>query len=760
MSRSQQKRTVRSAPKPPGDEGGTGSDRPDTTEAVTTSRVLPAVMLVAVTIIVFFAHRRALTAQALSMNDGDYVVQNYRVQNPSWRHAGLFLAEVTRPAMVEGYYQPLAMISLMLDSAMGGRPDHLMPYHRTSLVLHVANTVLVIILLYLLFHRPVPAVLAGLLFGLHPMTVEVVTWLGERKTPLATFFALISMVLYVRYARSGSRGIYAASLVMFLLALLSKPTVTPLPILLLLLDYWPLGRLDWRRLIEKLPFFAIAVASAIITVISQRHVDLTAMQGISFEQNLLIVCHNVLFYPLKMIWPANLCSVYPFPEPIDLSNRSVFLGAVSTVLLAGGLVISLRWTRALMAGWLFFLVALAPTLLNVGYAMGVAADKYAYLPAVGFLLILTWLLSRLWNIAQAGVARRLCRSAVVVVPLGAAACYAVAADRYQLKWQDPGTYCEHILSIAPKTAWAHQALASHLIDQNRIEDAVRHARQAVELDPDNYKVRITYGEALSRQNDTTEAMSQFTRALAIKPESAEAHNGLGMACGMAGQWDEASRHFEAALQSQPHSPEILFNLATAHLYAGQFDKALARLAEVSRYRPDSPEVTDRLAQTHYSWGQSLARENRLNDALPHFEKAAALRPNELQAYYALAYAYMGLDQSDQAISAFRKVVALAPKHADAHCRLGDLYLRKGQSELAAKAYQTALQVDPHNQKAKAGLEAAQSTQPASSLRSGRPHAIPPTQAGDGPQVHSAKNACDAHKRGRRIFQIRRPPFLA
>ncbi|MGQ9649967.1 MAG: tetratricopeptide repeat protein [Phycisphaerae bacterium] len=705
---------MRAAPKPPGDDRVIRPGGPDATQASTRSRALLAVMLVVVTSIVFFAHRRALTAQALSMNDGDYVLQNYRVQNPSWRHAGLFLAEVTKPAMVEGYYQPLAMISLMLDSVMGGRPDRLMPYHRTSLVLHAANTVLVIILLYLLFHQPVPAVLAGLLFGLHPMTVEVVTWLGERKTPLATFFALISMVLYVRYTRSGRRSTYAACLVTFLLALMSKPTVTPLPVLLLLLDYWPLGRLGWRRVIEKLPFLAIAVASAIITVISQRHVNLTARQGISFEQNLLIVCHNVLFYPLKMIWPANLCPVYPFPDPIDLSNRFVCLGAISTVLLAGFLVISLRWTRALMAGWLFFLVALAPTLLNVGYAMGVAADKYAYLPSVGFLLMLAWLLSRLWNIASAGIGARLCRSAVVLIPLGMAACYVGVTDRYQLKWQDPGTYCENILSIAPKTAWAHQALASHLIDQNRVDDAVEHARQAVELDPENYKVRITYGEALSRQNDTAEAISQFNRALAIKPDSAEAHNGLGMAYGVTGQWQEASRHFEAALESQPHSPEILFNLGTAYLYANQFVKSLTCLSEVSRYRPDNPQVADRLAQTHFAWGQALARENRLNDALLHFEKAVTLRPDEPQAHNALAYAYMGLGQTDEAINAFRKVVALAPKHVDSYCRLAELYLHKGQSELAAEAYQTALHIDPQNTQARAGLETAQKTQPASS----------------------------------------------
>ena len=167
---------------------------------------------------------------------------------------------------MHGYYQPLTMTSLMLDSALGGSPDHLLPYRRTSLILHLANTLLIAGLLYLLFGRFSVAVLVALLFGVHPLTVEPIPWVGERKTLLATFFALWSLLLYVRYAQQRGWLAYAGSMGTLVLALLAKPTVIAVPIVLLLLDYWPLKRLSWRTVIEKIPFIAVAVAFAVITV--------------------------------------------------------------------------------------------------------------------------------------------------------------------------------------------------------------------------------------------------------------------------------------------------------------------------------------------------------------------------------------------------------------------------------------------------------------------------------------------------------------
>ena len=186
--------------------------------------------------IVFAVHKPALSARAVSFDDEQYLFENHLVQNPSFKSAGRFLSEVLRPSTVRGYYQPLTMISLMLDYAMGGRADNLMPFRLTSLALHTANTILIILLLYQLFDNMWAAAATGLLFGLHPMTVESIPWLAERKTLLAVFFALWSLIFYIRFSRSRGRRNYGFCMMFFILALLSKQNTTRLPILMLLLD--------------------------------------------------------------------------------------------------------------------------------------------------------------------------------------------------------------------------------------------------------------------------------------------------------------------------------------------------------------------------------------------------------------------------------------------------------------------------------------------------------------------------------------------
>ena len=191
------------------------------------------------------------------------------VQNPGLGSAKRFLTEILEPSSVEGYYQPLAMISLMLDYAAGGRENHLRPFHVTSLALHTANTALIIVLLYVLFGNIWAAAAAGLLFGVHPMTVEPIVWVAARKTLLATFFSLWSLLFYVRYCNRGGRKSYLGCFATYLLALMSQPTSVPLPAVMLLMDYWPLKRLSVKTFLEKLPLFILGGIFAGITYISQ-----------------------------------------------------------------------------------------------------------------------------------------------------------------------------------------------------------------------------------------------------------------------------------------------------------------------------------------------------------------------------------------------------------------------------------------------------------------------------------------------------------
>ncbi len=276
-------------------------------------------LLIIVCAVVFVAHWPAFNAGALSFDDTQYLTENKLVQNPSWTSAKRFLTEVLRPSTVGGYYQPLTSFSLMLYHAMGGRADYLMPFHRTSLILHVAHTTLVIILLYLLFGRIWIAAAVGLLFGIHPMTVEPIPWVGERKTLLAAFFAVWCLVLYVRYTHKNDKRFYVGSVIMYILALMSKPTSTPLPMLMLLMDFWPMNRLKWRTVWEKLPFFAIAGISVVITYISQSTTSGASLPGEYGPWRVpLVLCHNIVFYLYKIIWPVNLSSHYAFPKPLDL----------------------------------------------------------------------------------------------------------------------------------------------------------------------------------------------------------------------------------------------------------------------------------------------------------------------------------------------------------------------------------------------------------------------------------------------------------
>lgn len=375
---------------------------------------LPVALLVVVSAAVLVAHWPSLSAQAFMFDDEQCLTENLLVQNPGWASARRFLTEVLKPSTVRGYYQPLTMLSLMTDYALGGRPDNLYPFHRTNLTLHVMNTMLVIVLLYLLFGRAWVAAGVGLLFGLHPMTVEPIPWVGERKTLLAAFFALWCLILYVRYARRGNWRLYIGCMVMYVAALMSKPTSTPLPVLMLLMDYWPLRRFKRQLVLEKLPFFVVGAIFAIITYVSQSNTFGVRLPGEYGPERIpLTLCHNIIFYLYKIVWPANLSSHYAFPEVLGLSNPTVLAGVIGTCILIPLLVISLRWTRAALTGWMFFFVAIFPTMQIIAFNNIIASAKFAYLPSVGLLMVLASLLG--WFCGAHSVSKHAARYVAVTV---------------------------------------------------------------------------------------------------------------------------------------------------------------------------------------------------------------------------------------------------------------------------------------------------------------------------------------------------------
>lgn len=574
MSRKRRKQQSEVRKKAGESEGGAAEIRSIRKGEGTSSRVfILSVSIIVVAVVALTAHWSVLSAGALSFDDHQYLTQNQLVQNPGWGSVRRFLCEVLEPSTVRGYYQPLTMISLMFDYALGGRGDNLRPFHMTSLCLHIFNTALVVVLLYQLFGRLWVAAVVGLLFGLHPMTVETIAWVGERKTVLATFFSLWSLNFYVSYVRRGGWKLYGGAVLMYVLALMSKPTSAPLPVLMLVLDYWPLRRFGKRTVVEKVPMFVIGVLSAVITVVSQTRTANVAMPGEYPVTALpLVVCHNIVFYLYKIVWPVNLSCHYPFPHPFGLSQPMVLTGVVGTFVLVVLLVVSLRWTRALAAGWLFFFIAISPTMQVIGFSNTIAADKFAYLPAVGLLVAGAYLLICVWSSISSGERAWLCRAVVVTTLAVVAAAEAFGTRRYLVHWRDTESLYLHIIDVSPDAAIPHNNLGAVYYERGRVEEAIKYWAKALVINP-----------------DCVDALNNLAWVLATSrdPEIRDGSKAVWLserACKLSG-YKQASK---------------LDTLAAAYAEAGRFDKAVEtaqkalELSFRSKREALADEIGDRL----------------------------------------------------------------------------------------------------------------------------------------------------------------------
>ncbi len=621
------------------------------TRSAEASSVFLAMLLVCLA--VASAHWPVLSVQALAFDDHEYLAENPLVTRPGWDSAGRFLREVLRPSTVPGYYQPLSMISLMLDFRAGGRPGNLHAFHSTSLILHLANAALVTWLMYALFGRVWLAAAAGLLFGLHPTTVEAVAWVGQRKTVLAALFSLMCLAVYVRYARRGGRGLYVACVCLYLLALLSKPMSVPLAILLLVLDWWPLGRLGRRAAIEKAPFFLLAAASSAVTYLSQKNTAGVEVAAITdFGDRLLVFCHNLAFYPLKLLAPVPVSAHYPVPEDLAICHPMVLSGVVGGILAAAAIVISLRRTRAIAAGSLFFLIAILPTMGLVGFTNVIAADRFVYLPVVGLLLILVFALDRLSGSGRSGRARAVRGCLAILVLAAAAAAEARETRRYLAHWTDTVSLYRHMLEIAPRAAPVHNNLANALREQGDAAGALRHYQTALECDPEYVRSLQNLGSLYESAGRIDEALDHYRQALRIKPDYATVHNKLGIVLQQLGRTDEAIFHFRKALEAAP-----------------------------------------RFVQAHSNLGISLKAKGQIGEAEDCHRRALALQPDYVEARINLAILMSEQGRLEEAFGEVRRAVESRPDFAPARRTLGLLLRQHGAEEEAVRHLREAERLD-------------------------------------------------------------------
>jgi hypothetical protein len=347
-----------------------------------------------------------------------------------------------------------------------------------------------------------------------------------------------------------------------------------LPFVLLLLDYWPLERLEKRTVAEKWRFFVVAFVFAIVAYISQSRtagVKLPAEYGPARIP--LTLCHNIIFYLWKIVWPVDLSPYYPFPKPLGLSNPMVLAGIVGTCILVVLLVISLRWTRAALIGWLFFFVAILPTMQVVAFSDTIASPKFAYMPSIGLVMALMAFLVWWWGKADGSVKHTARRIALVVVVLALAAAETVATRRYLVHWRDTESYYEYILRTHPNSTLALNNYGNAVLRKDDHEKAIQIYNRALQIDPDDPLVHFNLGNALRAQNRLDEAVSHYRRALQLEPSLADVHNNLGTTLAAQGRLDEAIRHFRRALEVAPTFAPARFNLEKALVLQGSVEQS-------------------------------------------------------------------------------------------------------------------------------------------------------------------------------------------
>jgi len=592
-------------------------------------------------------------------------------------------------------------------------------YHVVNVLLHAVNAIL---LWRLLARLNVPgAGLAAAIFALHPVNAESVAWIAELKNTLSLFFFALSLLWYLKFDDTGRRRCYWLALGAFLLALLSKIEVAPLPFVLLGIAWWRRGCVEWKDLRRSVPFFAAALLLGLVSVWFQNHNSIghDVVRTDNFWSRLAGAGWAVWFYFGKTLLPVNLIPIYPRWQ-IDPTN---LLSYVPGLLLLAGFVVLWRyrrsWGRAVLFGLGYAVLMFLPVLgfLNIYFfRYSLVANHWQYFSIIGpvalaaagitmasgflggrnlflkpvfygalllALGVLTWRQCQLYRDAET-----LWRTTIERNP----ACWLACNNLGEILLKK-GQVVEAIahfnkaIEIKPNYANAHSNLGNALLQKGQVDEAIIQFQKALAIQPDFAEAHNNLGDALFQKGQVDEAIIQFQKALAIQPDFAEANNNLGTALFQKRQLDESIVYFRKALAIQPDYAEAHNNLGNALLQKGQTDEAILHYKIAISIKPD-------YFNAHNNLGKALLDKGLVDEAIIQFQKALVIKPDNAEVHNNLGAALCQKGQVDEAIVCFQKALVIQPDFADAHCNLGNALVQKGQSDEAILQYLTAIGLKP------------------------------------------------------------------
>jgi tetratricopeptide (TPR) repeat protein len=631
-------------------------------------------------LITWLVFGQVLGHQFVNYDDEFYIYENARVMSGlSWQNVWW---AVTHTVCFN--WHPLTVISHMFDCQLYGlRPAG---HHFTSVLFHSVAVILLFLALRQMTHALWKSAFVAAVFAVHPLHVESVAWVSERKDTLSAVLFVLTLGAYTHYVRRRSLTAYFLVLLLFALGLMAKPMLVTLPFLLLLLDWWPLRRLSASPksndrskilsgstigciLLEKIPLFFLSAASCFATLVAQKSV-IYRFDQLSLTERAGNAALAITIYLRQSVLPMGLSVFYPHPRhelsAIQVGAAFLLLGVIT--------VAAFIFRRAhpyCLVGWCWFIGMLIPVIGIVQVGGQSHADRYTYLPQIGLVMAVTWLVENI-SLAMRN------RTAI----LGAAAGVIVASLmglgwKQTMVWRDSRSLWMHALAVNPRNDTAHNALAAVALRENQVDEAIFHARNALE----------------------------------IRPDSPDAHNQLGQAFLSKGRRAEARAEFQRVIAISPNRPRVHYNLGTLLLEAGELDDAIVQFREEIKIQPAFVEAYTNL-------GTALVRKGELDQALAYFQKAVEMDPYLPKVHYNIALILRGRGQRDEAAFHLQKELQVNPANAEAHSDLGVVWLEEGRVKEAIDEWQKTLELDPANLNAQVNLAWTLATFPDSTIRNG------------------------------------------
>ena len=704
-------------------------------------------------IITFIAFEPVIHNGFINFDDDIYIYQNshitsgLKVENIVWAFTNIHAYN----------YHPLTSMSHILDCQLYGLNPG--AHHFTNLLIHIANALLLFTVLSRMTKRVWASAFVVALFALHPMHVESVAWASERKDTLSAFFWMLTLLFYSYYTERQRAGYYLSALLAFSLGLLSKPMVVTLPFVLLLLDYWPLGRFQTgqvgRRVIEKIPFFAISAILSFVTYMVQRKVELVkTLSSYSLPWRIENAIVSYVIYIGKMFWPVRMSIFYPHPQgsiPLWQAGGAILILLVITFLALW----KLRQKPYIAVGWLWFLGTLVPVIGIFQVGLQGYADRYSYIPYIGLFIIIVWTVSDIP--AQSNWRKVIfCLSAVIIFSALGVKTWIQAGY-----WHNNESLYKHSIDAVENNWWAHEMLGNAYVSMDSGGQAVIEYKQTLQIDPENVGVQHSlarvyletgdaneavklyenfllplpqeinepdaaneslspnlfskthsvveqmyintntdFAIALARQGNIDEAARRYKEVLRISPDSLTAHRNLGDIFYQKGQIDRAVKQYAAVIQLEPNSAAEYKQLARALGHSGRLEESAKICQMIYQLFPNDYDACNGL-------GIVFAQQGKLAEAAACFGRSITIEPNFSGGYVNLGYALNLQGKSNEAIDCYVKAIKLDGQAAQAHCRLGQILAEKGELDKAIGHFNQALQINPNYKEARVNLDNAQ-----------------------------------------------------